>query len=54
MQGTQVRALVQEDRGATKSVRHTTEPALQSPRATSTEPTCLEPMLRNKNSPHSP
>ena len=43
VQGTWVRALVQEDptcRGATKPCSTTTEPALQSPRATTTEPTC--------------
>ena len=40
VQGTRVRALVQEDptcHGASKPVRHNTEPALQSPRATATE-----------------
>ena len=41
IQGTRVRALVWEDpacRGATRPVRHTAEPALQSLRATTAEP----------------
>ena len=53
VQGTRLRALVWEDPtccGATKPVRHNTEPALQSPRATTTEPARLEPVLRNKRS----
>ena len=43
MQGTRVRALDREDptcQGATKLVCHTTEPALYSPWATTTEPAC--------------
>ena len=43
MQGTRVRSLILEDptcRGATKPVSTITEPALYSPRATTTEPAC--------------
>ena len=54
MQGTQVRALVQKDptcRGATKlPCATTTEPALQSSRTTTTEPTRLGPVLHHKRS----
>ncbi|XP_067598990.1 mediator of RNA polymerase II transcription subunit 27 isoform X5 [Pseudorca crassidens] len=59
--GTRVRSQVREDttcRGAAKPVRHTTEPALWSPRATTTEAHVpqllksvrLEPVLRSKRS----
>ena len=46
MQGTRVRSLVWED----PLCATTTEPVLYSPRATTTEPAYLEPVLRNKKS----
>ena len=55
MQGTRVPALVREDPTccrATKPVRHNYWAALKSPWATSTEPVCLEPVLRNERSHH--
>ena len=53
MQGTQVRALVQEDpacRGATKPVRHNYSACALEPQLL--KPTRLEFMLRNKRSHH--
>ena len=55
MQGTWVPSLVQEDPNAAEQLSPyatTTEPALYSRRATTTEPACLEPVLCNKRSHH--
>ena len=53
MQGMWVQSLIQEDPHALVQLSPcttATEPSLQSPRAATTEPTCLEPMLHNKRS----
>ena len=58
MQGTQTQSLVWEDptcHGVTKPASHNylLSPSSRGLQATTTEPAFLEPVLRNKSSPHS-